>query len=89
MAIIKAQKIPGKSVSPEDILATFCYLFPAYTYAEARRLPERRVSLMLRAARREQARQYMELTQIAAAPQSEKGKSVKALIERYKKDAER
>lgn len=89
MSKIKAQKISKREASPEDILATFCYLFPSYTYAQARRLPERRVSLMLNAARREQARKYLELAQIAAAPQSEKGKSVKALIDRYKKDAER
>jgi N-methylhydantoinase A/oxoprolinase/acetone carboxylase beta subunit len=89
MSKIKALRIPKRETSVEDVLATFCYLFPSYTYAEARRLPERRVSTMLKAARREQARQYLELTQIAAAPHSEKGKGVKVLIERYKRDAER
>ena len=89
MPVIQAQKLEKKHASPESILATFCYYFPAYTYAAARRLPERRVSLMLQAVRREQSRNYLELMQIIAAPHTEKGKAVKSLIDRHKKEAER
>lgn len=84
MAVIQAQKIPKKEISAQEILTTFCLYFPAYTYAQARSMPARRVSYMIKEARKKEARFMSELVRIVAAPQSEKGKEVQTMLEYYK-----
>lgn len=87
--VIYAQKISSviqDVVTPLQVLSVFCYYFPQYTLSEARKLPFIHVQTMLREARRERAKHYLELTQIVAAPHTKKGKGVKLLVERYKKD---
>ncbi len=65
-----------------DILASrVCYYYPCYTLAEARRLPARDCSVLLKTAMREQDMQYFELTQIAVAPHSKTG--AKKLLSHY------
>lgn len=64
-------------------LATLCFYYPAYTLAEARKIPYRDVLLLLDIARKERSKFLYDLTQIAAAPQTEKGKGVKMLSEFY------
>lgn len=89
MAIVSVAKSAQPDVSPDEVLAMFCYYFPAYTYKQARQMPERRVTLMLKTALREKARHYLELTKIMAAPHTEKGRGVKQLVEHYRRQAER
>lgn len=87
--VIKAQRLSSvlqDVVSPLQILSVFCYNYPQYTLAEARKLPFKHVQMMLKEARKEQARHYLELTQIAAAPHTKKGQGVKRLVERYKRE---
>jgi hypothetical protein len=81
---IKAQKVPLSTESPEDTLARFCYHFPQYTFAEARKLPYKRIRNMLKIARKEQARMMYELVQVIAAPHTNKGKGVGALSKYYR-----
>lgn len=83
MAKLKVQKAPKKEVSSEDTFARFCYYFPKYSYAQARRLPYARVVKMLRVAYKERASMLAELTQIAAAPHTKNGKGVRDLLSKY------
>jgi hypothetical protein len=83
MAVIKAQKIPKRIEPANDILARFCYYFPQYKYHEARKLPHIRIVKMLRVARSEQAKLYINLVNIASAPHTDKGKGINKMIESY------
>lgn len=84
MAVVKAAKVSGKGFDARDSLATLCYYYPQYTLAAARRLPFRDVQLLLKKARQLEAVRYANLTQIAAAPNSKKGKAVKDLLTKFK-----
>ena len=85
--VIKVQKIPkpeptGNTV--EDRIAQFCYYFQQYTYAQARKLPQRRINQMLKVAEREYAKQMLDLLNITVSVHTEKGKGVKELSSHYK-----
>lgn len=83
------QKIPRKAVSLDELLALFCYKFPQYTYLQAKKLPYKRIRQMLKAAQKEDARVMYEFTQIVAGPHTKKGKTVKKMLEYYKKEMEK
>lgn len=84
---VEVAKIPIKRVQPLEILAEFCYFYPQYTLAEARELPEVHVRTLLNKAQQIRAANYMTLTQIAAAPHSDKGKAVGKLISHFERIA--
>lgn len=88
MAKIKAKKIPLRVESAEDTIARFCYHFPQYTFHEAKQMPFVRIKQMLKVARKEQALLLYDLTRIASAPHTEKGKEVKKLLQSYKEIVE-
>lgn len=81
---IKAQKVPKKKVSIDDVLATFCYKYPQYTFKQAENMPFKRVMQMLKVAKRIEAEKMIELVNIAAAPHTKKGQGIKNIIEYYK-----
>jgi hypothetical protein len=85
MAVIRAQKVPKKILSPEDTLAKFCYYFPQYTYENARKLPYKRIVKMLEVAAKEQASVFHQLTQIVAAPHTKRGSGVNKLLKHYER----
>jgi hypothetical protein len=85
MPVFKAKKVPQKIGSAEETLAKFCYYFQQYTYADARKLPYRRLVKMLRVAMKERAAFLHELVEIAAAPHTKKGSGVTALRKHYSK----
>lgn len=91
--VIKAKKIPRGSGSKDkgsdvmQLLATFCYYFPAYTLAEARKLPHRHVVLMLKQAKRLESARYYTLLQIAKAPHTKKGVGFKNLEEQFLRES--
>lgn len=89
MATVKAQRVSsgGGEFKKRDLYATVCYYYPQYTLKQAALLKARDLNLLIRTARRLQAIQNLELTQIVAAPHTEKGKGVKKLIERYQREA--
>lgn len=83
--IIKAQKTTEENTEAgEDILARFCYLYPSYTFIEAKKLPYNRVLKMIKVARKEQAYEWYNLLRIAMAPHGKKG-SASNIIREYKK----
>lgn len=81
--IIRAQKIIQKEEAGEDVLARFCFLYPSYTFNDARKLPYRRIQRMIKAARKEQAYQWYNLLRITTAPHGKKG-SINDLIKEYR-----
>lgn len=83
--IIKAQKVTTnkEAESSEDTLARFCYLYPQYTYAEARKLPYKRINRLIRMARKEQAYEWYNLLRISIAPHGKKG-LIDKLFKEYK-----
>lgn len=87
MAIISVAPIPKKSVNARRLLARLCYYYPQYTLADARKLAARDVALLLDAVHQETAINYLNLTQIAAAPHTKKGSGVTKLISKYKQVA--
>lgn len=89
MAVIKAQKVPQKTESVEDIIATFCYYFPQYTFSQASEMPAKRVRQMLKVARKEEAMRMYNLTQLIAAPHTKKGVGVKTMLKYFKEIIER
>lgn len=83
MPTFKAQKIPRKEVASEDLLASFCYHFPQYTYATARRMPYRRILQMLKVANKEHAKKMIDLAHIMAAANSQKKGAIKEVVNRF------
>ena len=84
MAIIKAQKVPKKVDSAEDILARFCYYYKQYTLNQAKGMPYKRITQMLKVADREQATFLANLTNVVASPHTKKGSGVKKMLEYFK-----
>lgn len=84
MARIKAQKIPKKETSTEDILALFCYKFPQYTYSHARKLPFKRIVQMLKVAEKADARLMYTLLRAIAGPHTKKGSGLQSLASELK-----
>lgn len=89
LKVIKLAKIPdaggGSSgkLNSLRLLSQLCYYYPAYTLAEARKLPYKHVVLMLRVARQLEAQRYYNEVQIAAAPHTKKMSFVKKLSEQF------
>lgn len=86
MNVVKVQKVPQKETNWDDILAAFCYYFQQYQFHEAKKLPLQRIMQMLRVARREESKYFLQLTKITASPHTKKGKGVTTLINEYSKD---
>ena len=83
--IIKAQKVPKKTISVDETIATFCYKFPQYTFSQAEQLPFKRIIQMLTVAKKLEAQKMIELVNIVTAPHTKKGQGVKSVIEYYKR----
>lgn len=86
--VAKPVKAQGQKSNALRLLATLCYFYPQYTLAEARKLPHKRVVLLVNTAQRMEATKMYNLTQIASAPHSKNGKGVKKLLDHFKKLAE-
>jgi hypothetical protein len=87
MPVIKVQKIPKpeKIGTPiEDQLAQFCFYFQQYTFAQARKLPQRRINQMLKVAEREYAKKMIDLLNITVSVHTKKASGVKELHSHYK-----
>lgn len=88
-------RIPIKRVTPDngipskrELYATICYFYPQYKLKEAAKLPYRDIVLLIKQAQRQKSIEYLNFTQIIAAPHTKKGEGVKSLIEQYKKASE-
>lgn len=92
MAVIKVQSgvkraIPDSKDSLKEVVATLCYFYPAYTYERAMDLPVKTLSRMLKVAKHETAKSYLEFTQIARAAQEQKPTAYNKLIKRYERES--
>lgn len=82
---IQVARVPTKRKRRSlDLLAELCYLYPQYQLSVARRLPYRRVNLLIRVARKQKALEHHTLTQIAFAPHTKKAKAVEMLLKHFK-----
>lgn len=86
---IKVKKVRGSSarINVEELLAQVCFYYPQYTLETANKISYRRAKLLLRVAQKIEATRMYNLTQIAAAPHTKKGKGVEKLSEHFKKIA--
>jgi hypothetical protein len=87
---IQVQKIPKAEPSTRsqhdkdlDTYAEICHYYSAYTMPMAKKLPGKYIKVMLRRARQLEAKKYYNLTQIAAAAQTEKMEGVDELLKHY------
>jgi hypothetical protein len=71
-----------------DLITRVCYFYPQYTLDAASLLTNAEVTALLVQADKQKAVEYYNLTLIAAAPYSKKGKLVDKLIKQYRKIAE-
>lgn len=71
-----------------DLLTRVCYFYPQYTLEDVEKLTDSQVTALLLQAEKQRAIGFYNLTLIAAAPHSKKGKLVEKLIKQYKKIAE-
>lgn len=90
MVVVKAKSIDStktkdkKRLSPRELWAMVCFFYPQYTLESASILPMRDINLLLKVANKENAKKYVQLTKIATAPHTEKGKGVETLMQEYK-----
>ncbi len=86
MAVVEVAKVAAKKTSPNrDLYATVSFYYN-YTLLEASHLPARDIALLIKTARRLEAKRMSDLTQIAAAPHTKKGSGVKKLTNHFKKE---
>ena len=87
MATIRPKQVTtsGGGLSKREVYATVCFYYPQYKLSEVQSLPARDIQLLLKTARKLEASQNYNLTQIVAAPHSKKGAGVKKLLEHFQK----
>lgn len=71
-----------------DLLTRVCYFYPQYDLEAAEKLTNAQVTALLIQAEKQRGLDYYNLTLIAAAPHTKKGKLVDKLIKQYKKIAQ-
>jgi len=91
MARIKVAKVRQSPTDSNEnlktICATFCYYYNQYKYDEALELPIKTLKRMLSVARKEKAKEYMQLAQIARVAQSTKNAPYQSLVKQYEQEA--
>lgn len=87
MAEISVAKVERKQLSKRELYAQVCYYYPQYKLQEVAKLPQRDITLLIKVANQLEGLKMLNLTQIAAAPHTEKGRGVKKLTEHFKKVA--
>lgn len=85
MAEIRIQKIiANNDVSKRKLYARVAYFYQQYTLKDVEKMPQRDVMLLLKTAQQIEANRFLNLTQICAAPHTEKGRGVKKLTAYFK-----
>lgn len=84
-----AREVKAENTNPalgenRKLYATIAYHYPQYSLQDAEALPYRDIVLLLNTATRIEAERMHNLTLIASAPHSEKGKGVKTLLKHFK-----
>lgn len=83
---VKSTKAPVEDSDNEyvDSITRVCYFYPQYTIEQAEQLADSQVQALLLQAEKQRAINLYNMTLIAAAPYSKKGKLVKDLSKKYK-----
>lgn len=76
---IEVAKLPQKKGNKRELYARVCFYYPQYNLQEAAKLPARDVNLLLKTAKRIEAKRMYDLVQVVAAPNTKKGSGVKKL----------
>lgn len=87
MVKVSAKRASAPRATRRELYATVCYYYPRYSLQEAQKLPARDLNLLIKTAKKMEAVKMFNLTQIAAAPNSKKGKGVSKLLDHFKKEA--
>ncbi len=83
MAVIQVAKADIPKIKKRELYATICYHY-GYTLPYVQDMPARDLYLLYKVANKIEAARMYSLTNIAAAPHSKKGQSVKKLLSYYK-----
>lgn len=85
---VRAPVSEDSSSEVVDLLTRVCYFYPQYTLESVEKLTDSQVTALLIQAEKQRATDFYNLTLIAAAPHSKKGKLVEKLMKQYKQIAE-
>jgi hypothetical protein len=88
MAEIQVAKVEQPKANKRELYATVCFYY-GYQLDYVQKLPARDLYLLQKIASKIEANRFLNLTNIAAAPQSKNGRGVQKLIQYYKKVVER
>lgn len=83
MAEIQVAKVEQPKANKRELYATVCFYY-GYQLDYVQKLPARDLYLLQKIASKIEANRFLNLTNIAAAPQSKNGAGVKRLLEYYK-----
>ena len=81
--VAKAENESSTRSSKRGLYAMVAYYYPQYTLQDAEKLKARDLKLLINTAQRLKAVDYLNFTEIVAAPNSKDGKSIKKLVEKY------
>lgn len=81
---VRAAKSSGGQGENRKLYATVAFYYQQYTMEDVEAMSYRDVVLLLQTAQRIEAERMYNLTLIASAPQSDKGKGVKTLMKHFK-----
>jgi hypothetical protein len=82
MVVVKAKKIPKKPQrfsTADRVLGRLCVYYPQYTFNQAKRMPYKRVLMLLEIAKQVEAERFEVLLGIVVAPHTKKGEGVKKM----------
>ena len=83
---VKTEPSEAEGGTPNrDMYAQVCYFYPQYTLEDVQQMPARDVNLLIKTAHQQKAIDYLNFTQIVAAPHTKKGEGVKKLADSYQK----
>lgn len=71
-----------------DVITRICYFYPQYNIETAQKLTHMQATALLLQAEKQRAITFYNLTLIASAPHTKKGKGVEKLTKEYKKIAQ-
>lgn len=83
MATVQVAKIDTPKITKRELYANVCYHY-GYKLDYVQSLPARDLYLLYKMANRIESAKMYALTNIAAAPHSKKGQSVRKLLDYYK-----
>lgn len=81
--VAKLTDVTEKKNTKRELYAQVAYYYPQYSLKSASELKFRDLKLLLEVAQKQKSIDYLNLTQIIAAPHSKNGTAVKKLLKSY------